>query len=57
MREAYRLQKNELQDALTAGDKNMRIFFIYTGKEMPDQTTVYGKISSLLKVMVNECAS
>jgi ribonuclease P protein component len=57
MREAYRLQKNELREKLSAGSKSMAIFFIYTGKEIPDQTIVYGKISSVLKAIVNECAS
>jgi len=57
MREAYRLQKKELQEKLSAANKCMVIFFIYTGREVPDQTTVSGKISSVLKAIVNECAS
>jgi ribonuclease P protein component len=57
MREAYRLQKNELQEKLSAGNKALVIFFIYTGKELPDQTVVYRKISSALKAIINECAS
>jgi ribonuclease P protein component len=57
MREACRLQKNELQEKLSAAGKSMVIFFIYTGKEIPDQTTVHRKISSILKAVVDECAS
>ena len=57
MREAYRLQKTELHDKLVAGEKSLIIFFIYTGKELSDQATVYAKISSALKATVNECAS
>ena len=57
MREAYRLQKTELQEKISAEGKNLVIFFIYTGKELPDQTIVYKKISSALKAIINECAS
>ena len=57
MREAYRLQKTELQEKLSTGKKALVIFFVYTGKELPDQTIVYRKISSALKAIVNECAS
>ena len=57
MREAYRLQKNELQETLSAGNKNVSLFFIYTGKELPDQTTINEKVSYVLKTVFNECAS
>jgi ribonuclease P protein component len=57
MREAYRLQKNELRNKLSVNKKSMVIFFIYTGKELPQPNIVYGKISSVLKNVVNECAS
>ena len=55
MREAYRLQKKELQEKLSASNKCMIVFFIYTGKELPDQKMVADKISSVLKALVNEC--
>jgi ribonuclease P protein component len=57
MREAYRLQKCELQETLSAGNKNMLLFFIYTGKELPDQTTINEKVSYVLKAVINECAA
>jgi ribonuclease P protein component len=57
MRESYRLQKNELLDKLAAGSKSLIIFFIYTGKEVPDLATVHGKMSTAIKALVNECAS
>jgi ribonuclease P protein component len=34
-REAYRLQKNELKQALTAKEKQLNIFFVFTGREVP----------------------
>jgi ribonuclease P protein component len=48
MREAYRLQKNPLQEALQAKQKQLALFFIYTGKELPDYKTVSEKIGVIL---------
>jgi len=57
MREAYRLQKNELRNKLSADKKSMVVFFIYSGKQLPEQNILYEKISSVLKKLVNECSS
>jgi ribonuclease P protein component len=57
MREAYRLQKKGLQEKLSASDKCMMVFFIYTGKEVPVQKTVSDKMSTVLKALVNECVA
>ena len=48
-REAWRLQKNELQEKLKAESKQLNVFFIYTGKELPDFTTVKDKVAVALK--------
>ena len=48
-REAYRLQKNELQDKLKAAKTCMNVFFIYTGKELPQYNDVYNKVGTVLK--------
>ncbi|HUQ67456.1 MAG TPA: ribonuclease P protein component [Flavitalea sp.] len=57
MREAYRLQKKELEKKLVVVHKNLAIFFMYTGKELPDYKTCYEKMSLVLKAILNECAS
>ena len=49
MREAYRLQKNPLADALITNEKCMIIFFIYTGNVIPDYEEVSVKMQSALK--------
>ncbi len=54
MREAYRLQKNMLQTALLEKDLNLAIFFIYTGKELPDQRTVSARIGVALQRLIKE---
>lgn len=36
MRESWRLQKNELQEKLSPAAKSMAVFFLYTGKDLPD---------------------
>lgn len=36
MREAYRLQKSNLQAAMANANGRLAVFFLYTGKEMPE---------------------
>jgi len=47
MREAYRLQKNALQEKLDAKESGLAVFIIYTGNELPDYETVHKKTGSL----------
>ena len=51
-REAYRLQKNLLEDPLKENKKSLSLFFIYTQKELPDYKTVYDKTSLILNKLV-----
>ena len=48
-KEAWRLQKNELKEKMKEAGKQLNIFFIYTGKELPDFTTVKDKVGIALK--------
>lgn len=64
MREAYRLQKNELHEVLTrkpagpihqgpaGGKKYLAVFIIYTGKELPDYDTVFKKTGLVIKRLI-----
>ncbi|WP_276504339.1 ribonuclease P protein component [Terrimonas pollutisoli] len=47
-REAYRLQKNELQAQLKEQNQKLNVFFIYIGKEMPAYEEVYKSIQLAL---------
>jgi ribonuclease P protein component len=49
MREAYRLQKNELAVQLKNGNNSWSVFFIYTAKELPDYKIISDKIQSSIK--------
>lgn len=49
MREAYRLQKNDLLQQLLPDNKKLTLFFIYTGNEVPDHELVFIKIMKALK--------
>jgi ribonuclease P protein component len=49
LREAWRLQKNELQQLLESGQKQLAVFVIYTGSELPLYPLVYEKTGSILK--------
>lgn len=48
-REAYRLQKLPLQNQLKAKNRLLNIFFIYTGKTLPDFNLVKEKVAVALK--------
>ncbi len=43
-REAYRLQKNDLRQILEEQKRSLDLFFIYTGRELPDYEQVFESI-------------
>jgi ribonuclease P protein component len=51
MKESWRLQKNELQLSLQSSQKSLDIFFIYTGKELPEYQFIYKKMEEAIKKM------
>lgn len=48
VREAYRLQKSELQNKLSERKLQMNLFFIYTGKGIPEYKDVCSKVNLIL---------
>lgn len=50
MREAWRLQKNELQTTLKDQQQKLEVFLIYTGKELP----VFADVSSTMKLILSK---
>ena len=54
VREAWRLQKNELKESIKKAGKQLNVFFIYTGKELPDFTTVNDKVAVALKRLADK---
>jgi ribonuclease P protein component len=54
MREAWRLQKNELQLSPLLASQSLQLFLIYTGKELPEYNLIFEKtalvITRLLKL-------
>jgi ribonuclease P protein component len=55
MREGYRLQKNELQKTVVDSKKQLSVFFIYTGNELPNYTLIFEKAGSVLKRLQKLC--
>ena len=53
-REAWRLQKNEIRDKVKETQRQLNVFFIYTGKELPDFTTVKEKVAIALKKLADK---
>ena len=51
-REAYRLQKKELQTLVLKNDYSLHLFFIYTGREMPGYEEISVPLKKLLDKLV-----
>lgn len=52
MREAYRLQKNILQDHLTEKQLQLSVFILYVGNEIPEYEIVFEKMGTILKRLI-----
>jgi len=48
-REAWRLQKKQLNEKLKINGKQLNVFFIYTSKELPDYQLVKDKVAVALE--------
>lgn len=49
MREAYRLQKQEVELLMRAQNKTLNVFFIFTGKELPTYESVFETTTAALQ--------
>ena len=49
IREAWRLQKNKLQQQLKEENKQLHVFLIFTGKEVPDYKLIAEKTTIALQ--------
>lgn len=47
IKEAWRLQKNELKDQLRQQSRGLNVFLIYTGKELPAYSEVFESIKKI----------
>lgn len=52
MREAYRLQKNSLNETLLQNGQRMSVFFLYLGKELPAYELLFVKMESALNRLI-----
>ena len=48
IREAYRLQKKELQNAVISNHRHLNLFFIYTAKQLPGFSVIKEKVNVIL---------
>jgi ribonuclease P protein component len=55
MREAWRLQKNELALKIAADGKHIAVFLIYTGNELPVYNLVFEKATVIIKRLAKIC--
>lgn len=52
MREAYRLQKNELMQVVQKNNLQLAVFFIYTGNDLPAYNLIVEKTAGVLKRLI-----
>lgn len=52
MREAWRLQKNKLQDHLQEQNKKLSVFILYVGKEVPEYELVFEKTGAIINRLI-----
>jgi ribonuclease P protein component len=51
-REAWRLQKNPLQEKLKASNARINVFFIYIAKDLPSYQDAYSKVGEAINKLV-----
>jgi ribonuclease P protein component len=51
-REAYRLQKTQLQEILSQKKRQLNLFFIYTSKDLPEFNMVKEKVDVILNKLI-----
>lgn len=52
IKEAYRIQKSQLKQLVLTRNGQLRLFFIYTARDLPDQILVNEKIHLILQRLV-----
>ena len=55
MREAWRLQKNVLASKINDNNKNLKVFIIYTGNELPEYDLIFEKTAVVIKRLIKIC--
>lgn len=53
-KEAYRLQKTSLQQKLKDYHKSLNLFFVYTGKAMPEYKPVFDVVGKVLDKLTKQ---
>ncbi len=52
MREAWRLQKNELQLSPLLAHQSLKVFLIFTGKELPEYAMIHQKVTAVITRLI-----
>ena len=55
MREAWRLQKNILEEQIKSTNKSVAVFIIYTGNGLPEYNLIFEKTTALIKRLLKIC--
>jgi ribonuclease P protein component len=57
IREAWRLQKLPLQQELQEQDKQLQVFFVYTGRDIPVYKDVFDRSGKIIGKLLNMLAT
>ncbi len=52
IREAYRLQKNSLEELLIEKNKRVSLFLIYTGKVLPEYKDIFDSCTAIINRLI-----
>jgi ribonuclease P protein component len=55
MREGWRLQQNDLKNKREEANKQLSVFIIYTGNELPGYELVFEKMTAVIKRLIKIC--
>jgi ribonuclease P protein component len=56
-KEAYRLQRGDLQQHLQVTHRSLVLFLVYTGKDLPAHSLISEKIGVILQKLIKEAGS
>jgi ribonuclease P protein component len=54
LREAWRLQRSPLKEALSSNGKRMYVFIIFTGRELPEMQVISVKVKEAIEKLIQQ---
>lgn len=55
LREAWRLQKAPLESCIRSGEKQLALFILFTGKQLPEYTEIMAAMAKAVEKLLRDC--